>query len=181
MSRSHAPSVSYPVGRSRFLGWCLLSWLLFAAGLLTLAALHAWGRSSPDVGLRWAGLLGVTSAVSAGLCWRWWHTPTGWLTWAPVAAVPTHARDSANELATGWWWTPANGAATVGIGLPVITLDGQVCLGLRVPCQSPGVRRTAFAFLAPSQYRSRWLWVDRSMHPERWLALRRALWAVRPA
>lgn len=178
MSRGHAPSVSFPVRRSRFLGWCLLSWLLFAAGLLTLAALHAWDRSTPEAGLLWAGLLGVTSAVSARLCWRWWHTPTGWLTWEPVAAVPVHARGPTDELASGWWWTPSDGAATVGIGLPAITLDGQVCLGLWVPCQSPGAR-TVFPFFAPSQHRSRWLWVDRSMHPDRWLALRRALWAMR--
>lgn len=179
MFRCHAPSVSFPVGRSRFLGWCLLSWSLFAAGVLTLTAFHGWGSPTSETWMRWAGLLALTSALTVVLCWRWWRTPTGWLTWAPVAAVPTLAQGLADEHASGWWWTPADGTATVGIGLPVITLDGHVCLGLWVPSQSPGAR-TAFPFFALPPYRARWLWVDRAMCPERWLALRRALWAARP-
>jgi len=169
--------VSFPVGRSRFLGWCLLSWLLISTVLLTMAAMQGWSRSAPEVGWQWAGLLGMTSVWNVKLCWRWWRTPIGWLTWEPASMNLTDVR----ERTSHWLWTPAAGLSTVPIGVPVVVLDGQIGMGLRVTPHALNARRIFFIFVIPSNAHPLWFWVERSMHPERWSALRRALWAGRSA
>lgn len=85
------------------------------------------------------------------------------------------------ERTSHWLWTPAVGLATVPIGVPVVVVDGQVGMGLRVMRHASGVRRIFFIFAIPSNVHPLWLWVERSMHPERWSALRRALWVGRSA
>ena len=69
-----APSVSYPVGRSRLLGLILsLAWLLgaLATGLWTLYS-PSW---RPAIG--WAAV----AATGAFAAWRWWHGASGVLAW----------------------------------------------------------------------------------------------------
>jgi toxin CptA len=71
----HAPSVSYPVGRSSWAGAILLAaWLVGAlAGL-------AWLRGGAPA---WApALLGAMLAVTgAAAGWSWWRQPSGLLAW----------------------------------------------------------------------------------------------------
>jgi len=71
-----APSVSYPVGRSRFAGG-----LLLCAWLLGTAACVVWQMALPSIGLRsWgaAAALVMTAGIAA---WHWWRMPAGTLSW----------------------------------------------------------------------------------------------------
>ena len=72
----NAPSVLYPVGRSRFLGWLVT--LLWLAG-----ALAAAGQGWHAGGLAWPVLLTGGSVLLAGALawWSWQHTPHGALRW----------------------------------------------------------------------------------------------------
>jgi toxin CptA len=71
-----APSVSYPVGRSRFAGG-----LLLGLWLLGVAACVAWRLGSPASGARSAiaAIVLVLAAVLAS--WNWWRMPDGMLSW----------------------------------------------------------------------------------------------------
>ena len=71
-----APSVSYPVGRSRFAGALLAAlWLLGAAALL------AWTLQAAEPG--WRQLLAalVLAACGAAAAAGWWRSPAGTLAW----------------------------------------------------------------------------------------------------
>jgi len=71
-----APSVSYPVGRSRFAGG-----LLMCAWLLGAAACVAWRLTSPPSGLR-SSAAAATLVLAAGIAaWHWWRMPSGTLSW----------------------------------------------------------------------------------------------------
>ncbi len=73
----NAPSVSYPVGRSRFTGVMLLAtWLVGAVTALW------WWISQPGVASWRLGLM-TAVLVLAGLAaaWNWWHSPEGTLAW----------------------------------------------------------------------------------------------------
>ena len=178
LSRAHAPSVSFPVGRSRFLGGCLLAWLAMVAGVLTQFASHRLPFPSMGAAGPAAALLGVAVAVCVPLCWCWWHTPAGWLTWAPVVADPGEGPAAGEVAVSGWWWAPALGAAPVPLGEPVVVLDAGSRLALRVPAHPAGASAQRWS-VCQGGSATRWLWVDRSMFPSRWLALRRAVWAAR--
>jgi toxin CptA len=71
-----APSVSYPVGRSRFAGALLLcAWLLGAVACLS------WRLASPASGLR-SSAAAAALVLAAGIAaWHWWRTPAGTLCW----------------------------------------------------------------------------------------------------
>jgi len=71
-----APSVTYPVGRSRFAGALLaLAWLLGAA------AAGLWWLQSPSPGWRLGALGFVLAAAGAFAAWGWWHGAQGTLAW----------------------------------------------------------------------------------------------------
>jgi hypothetical protein len=103
-----APSVSHPVGRSRFAGFLLL--LLWLAGL---AAVAAWASQSTSPG--WRQLAGAFAVMAAGpLAFAaWFRSARGVLAWDGAA----------------WTWD-APGLA-VATGRPQLVLDWQSRLLLR--------------------------------------------------
>lgn len=133
----------------------------------------------PGFGLSWALCAALACWVCGALWWLWWRTPSGWLTWAPTESEQVDGHKLAREEATGWWWTPAMGTATLRIEAPVIVLDAGSRLGLRAVMCAP-VSGSGGHWRTRLNRQVRWLWVDRSTHPARWLPLRRALWAHRP-
>lgn len=148
-----APSVSFPVGRSRFQGQCLAAiWLLGALAVVlwwAQAAIHAWQLSLALALLAGGGMLS----------WRHWaRAPMGTLHWREQQ----------------WHFSPG-AATTADIGDdPVEPLDDlQVVLDL----QSVLLLRCA----VPGQWRGpwggQWFWLARRDDPVRWHALRRAAFA----
>ncbi|WP_192871563.1 hypothetical protein [Variovorax sp. JS1663] len=137
-----APSVSYPVGRSRIAGRLLL-------GL-------------------WAG--GVCCAIAAGLHFHAVDWRSGLLLMVVVGAgvaarVSTLRHTPAATLHfDGLCWSIPGTAGQQAFAAKV-ALDAQSSLLVRLA--SPGGAR-------------RWVWLDRHAAPERWQALRRAVYS-RPA
>lgn len=125
-----APSVNYPVGRSRFAGA-----LLAGAWLLGTLALLAWTLQAQSPGWRQLAasllLAGCGVAALAG----WWRSPAGILAW-----------DGA-----GWRWT-ATGRPDEA-GQPELALDLQSHLLLRWT-PAAGQRRWLWAMrdAAPSHW-----------------------------
>ncbi|WP_395687177.1 hypothetical protein [Caenimonas koreensis] len=72
----NAPSVTYPVGRSRFSGW--LSLLLWLVGL---ASVLMWWNTAAAPG--WRGFAMALAVVVAGICAgvAWWRSAVGQLHW----------------------------------------------------------------------------------------------------
>ncbi|MDW5443693.1 hypothetical protein [Polaromonas sp. SM01] len=72
----NAPSVVYPLGRSRFQAGVLLG--LWLAGLIVLML---WWRAAP--GLDWRLGLGLAAVLLAGVAaaWGWKNSPVGQLRW----------------------------------------------------------------------------------------------------
>jgi toxin CptA len=93
-----APSVSYPVGRSR-----LAAGLLLMAWLLGTVAVTLWWVEVRALG--WQRGASVVLVLAAGLwaAWSWWRAPAGALSW-----------DGEN-----WCWAAAGqgGAGVVAVGL----------------------------------------------------------------
>jgi toxin CptA len=102
-----APSVSYPVGRSRFAGA-----LLLGIWVLGLGTCIAWRLGSPASGWRPAVAAIILATMGAVAARCWWHTPAGMLTW--------------NQEQWGWM-----GGNTAGGTIPVVSLDLQHWLLLR--------------------------------------------------
>lgn len=76
MSLHNAPSVIYPLGRSRFLGWLLLlAWGV--AGVLTAAWWHTAAVGDARPGLGWATWLVAGAFMARG----WLGSPLGQLGW----------------------------------------------------------------------------------------------------
>jgi toxin CptA len=103
-----APSVTYPVGRSRWVAALLV--MVWLAGV---AATLRW-TTQPDLALAraggaWAAL--IASGFFAG--WKWWAGPRGELSW----------------VGANWAWTGPDGAATAG--QLQVTLDLQRLLLVR--------------------------------------------------
>jgi toxin CptA len=145
----NAPSVDFPVGRSRF----------EAAGLASVAALGAavtaaWALQSPvgSVGPVWAaGLWLVTTALAAR---GWWRTARGALAWRQGR----------------WHWLEvpeADGAGAAG-DRPATPARLSVALDLQ---------RHLLLHLNAPPARPRWLWLSRDMAPGRWDDLRRAVYS----
>ena len=97
-----APSVSYPVGRSPFLGR-----LLAGAWLAGAAACVAWAVHGATAGAAWVGAIACTGAGAGAARW-WWCQPAGLLAWD-------------GEV---WSWAPGDGPA-VAAGRPSPVLDFQ--------------------------------------------------------
>jgi toxin CptA len=93
-----APSVSYPVGRSRFAaGLLLLVWLLGTAAVIL------WAIQVRVPGWQRAASLLLVLAAGLWAAWSWWRAPRGALSW-----------DGEN-----WSWSAAGqeGTGSVEIGL----------------------------------------------------------------
>ena len=143
-----APSVSYPVGRSRF-----LMGLLLAVGLLALSGvaavvmfMPAWARVWALAG--WVGWGGV-----AVVAWR--RQPQGWLQWMPDSQVSSVA-----PCPGRWMWRSV--AYQDGVSLRCIerVQDWQTCMLLRL--RNPDGARL-------------WVWVEQRGDPACWDDLRRAV------
>lgn len=178
--RYSAPPVSYPVGRSRFLALGLMAWSVAAVGIIGLfvhdqAPLTQYVSASSLFLL--AALLGVTVALFS--CWR--VRQFGWLTWLPVH-VGRNADPTMHKAAHGrWYWSALNADVPVALDAPVVVVD----LGNHL-----AIRLSSHEFLKESTKIGRmrqlgkphptWVWLERRAQPDRWLAVRRALW-VQPS
>ncbi len=111
------------------------------------ALLCGYGWFAHGETVYWHGLAALAGVVISGcvLVWHWHFLPCGQLTWDGI----------------GWAWQ-ANGVLNPGASTGVIQceLDLQTFLLLR---------------LRPDQGPQLWLWLDRRMGSEPWIALRRAL------
>jgi toxin CptA len=107
-----APSVSYPVGHSRF-----AAMLHAGLGVLGVAAAAAFAFHSAAFGWRQAAALAVAAACAAMAAWSWHRSAQGVLCWDGLA----------------WQWE--EGAAVDG-GRPEIALDLQSQLLLRWHAES---------------------------------------------
>ena len=145
--RYNAPALRFNVGPSRFLALVAVGWV--ALGLLGLCAWALGGASKSPAALMLAALLWL--AVSVLALWRSTHLPQGVLLWD----------------GHGWHWGPA--AALVPVMPPRVHWDGQTHLLLSVQPFAPTDRRAAGS--------CQWLWLERTMQPQSWLELRRAVYS----
>lgn len=137
-----APSVSYPVGRSR-VGHAIL-WVIWAAGACCACA---WRYQNDSDEARWAMVLGAFLVASLALGWALGPRAARVLRW------------------DGAFWS-LSGAKPLGMAEATVALDLQGTLLLRL--QEAG-RAT------------QWLWADRAAAPERWNAMRRAVYCRAPS
>ena len=149
-----APPVTLPAGRSPSVAFCSrdLTLALALAGV-GLSGLWAWEvRGGPF----WPPLLGL--AVWLGYAaWAW-------------ADGQRALRDSVGALAwdgEAWYWREADHCSTSSRVAPIVCLDLQGLLLLRLIPLDPPTR--------PQQ----WLWLTSGRDPGRWRALRRALYSTR--
>ena len=137
-----APSVSFPVGRSRSAARILLVvWVLGAccAGIT--------GRLLDGVGWRLGVLLASTVLAGAWAAWAQWRQPVGRLQF------------------DGQSWS-LNGTPPIPAARLLPALDLQSLLLVR---------------LVVADRHSHWLWLERRSDPQRWLALRRAVYSRAPS
>ena len=136
----NAPSVTAPVGRSRFgLG------LVLCGGLSALALLLAWVVHVPAHPQRQL-LVGGLLALWAVLAWREQRqAATGQLQW-----------DGAS-----WWF--ASGSASQEVE-PSIVLDLQRVLFLRIEAAAPSGVRVRWCWLEAGSDRSHWLALRRALY-----------------
>ncbi|MDA7416537.1 hypothetical protein PGB34_09165 [Xenophilus arseniciresistens] len=135
----HAPSVNYPVGRSRFEGGLLLA--LALGGALVLLA---WQMQAPTPRALWA----LPWLLLVAMGWRHWRAaPRGWLRWQAGA----------------WSFEPADHAGALTHARPVappqVRLDLQGVLLLRLPGHSPG-----WIWLSRRSAPSQWNALRRAVH-----------------
>jgi toxin CptA len=145
----NAPSVSYPVGRSRFaLGILLAAWLAGFVGILLWLAQSQQHRPQAVLAFVLALGSGVWAAAS------WLRSASGRLVWTGSA----------------WTWCCGSEDADGGVDVevsPEVILDVQHSLLLRLQPE-PGDRSSA---------RVVWAWLDRGPHLSRWHDLRRAVYS----
>jgi hypothetical protein len=144
----NAPSVMYPVGRCAFhaLG------LLVLAGLVA-AVLWGWRSSAIDTRVWLATLAGALFWLVWALC-AWWRSPAGQLHWDAQAPAPQ------NTGVGAWFWRDSATQAPQPLQRlePALDLQRLMLLRLHAPKLAP-----------------RWVWVQQTRDPARWLDLRRAL------
>ncbi|MCW5653266.1 hypothetical protein [Hydrogenophaga sp.] len=151
----NAPSVSFPVGRSR-----VHAQLVFLLGLGGLSGLSAWWLLPSGLGDMHGWLAGWGALL--WLCWAaaavrvWWRAPRGLLCW------DAQARAAWNEGPAGLWlWRSAAQAFPVRELQRVdVMLDLQSTALLRLNGGPAGVA---------------WIWVECRQAPSLWVPLRRAL------
>jgi len=151
----NAPSVAYPVGRSRI-------WAGLAAGLwLAGAAVCALVLRAMDDLTGWRAMLLAAAVLAAGLgaATGWWCAAAGTLEWN----------------GEGWTRHGHGHGHTVAAGTPTVALDGQAFLLLRWQAL-PGAHMSAPG-KAWRRQRREWLWLDRAQAPQRWDGLRRAVYS----
>jgi toxin CptA len=135
-----APSVLYPLGRSRFLGcWLLAGWLL-AAGV----TLWWWRASATD---DWRPLLGCIALLFTA-----WVMATGWQR-APVGRLQWDGQR--------WRWESAVYRSGTALEPPRVVLDVQFALLLRLDNQAGAVW---WLWAERSAWPSRWLDLRRAVH-----------------
>lgn len=121
---------------------------LVALGLVGLCAWALGGARKAPAVLLLAALLWL--AVSVLALWHSTHLPTGVLLWDGL----------------GWHW--GLDAVPVPVTPPRVHWDGQTRVLLSVQLLAPTGRAAG-----PLQ----WLWVERTMQPQGWLDLRRAVYS----
>lgn len=143
-----APSVTYPVGRSRFWGWLLVALALVLLALPAIAMDGLSGGQLAGLGLgvlAWS-ILALRSAVKS---------PQGWLRYrsftraSPVGDI-------------GWFWLAGS--------MP--DEGGSPLSGLRVVAD---LQQRLLLEIHGASGLPRWIWVEAAQAPADWLALRRAL------
>ena len=140
MALHSAPSVLYPLGRSRFLGcWLLLTWLI-AAGV------NVWwflATAAAD----WRPLLGCGALlVSAWVMTTGWrHSPVGLLQWDGQC----------------WRWSSSVYRSGTALEPPVVVLDVQFALLLRLDNLAGAVW---WLWAEQSASPARWLDLRRAVH-----------------
>lgn len=144
----NAPSVMYPVGRCAFHGQ-----LLLVLASVVAASLWAWRDSGVDPGLWLVTLVGALLWLVWALL-AWWRAPTGQLHWDALAP------GLQGIDAGAWFWHDCAAPA------PQFVFGVEKALDL----QRVVLLRLRSAGLAP-----RWVWVQQTSDPARWLDLRRSL------
>ena len=115
MSSPNAPSVSYTLGRSRFLGGLLL----FLWGLATAVTLAWWGSAAPGA---WEPSLGGAALLLSG-----WGLVLGWLR-MPAGSLHWDGQQ--------WTWQSAGYLSTTVVDAPELVLDLQRLLLMRMHNQA---------------------------------------------
>ena len=135
-----APSVSYPLGRSRFLGCLLLVGWLIAAGVTLW-----WWRASATAD--WRPLLGCAALlIAAGvMATGWRRAPVGRLQWDGQR----------------WRWESVVYRSGTALEPPVVVLDVQFALLLRLDNQAGAVW---WLWAERSALPARWLDLRRAVH-----------------
>ena len=143
MTLHNAPSVSYPLGRSRFLVFFLFFGWLLAAGVTIW-----WWRSAPPDD--WRPLLGVLCCLLAGLAMTagWRRSPVGELQW-----------DGEN-----WYWESEVYQDSAELNAPVVALDLQSAMLLRLDNPAGAVW---WLWAERAAAPERWLDMRRAVHAPR--------------
>ncbi|WP_296904261.1 hypothetical protein [Polaromonas sp.] len=139
----NAPSVVYPLGRSRFLSRLLLA-LWLAGLLLALLWLYLGQRLDWRVGLAFAAVLGAGVAARAG----WSNTPTGQLVWN-------------GEV---WRWESASYQTGIAEHELYVIADFQSMLLLRLENQASA---SLWLWMERSAFPERWLDLRRAVYSAR--------------
>lgn len=140
MALHSAPSVLYPLGRSRFLGCCLLVGWLLAAGVTLY-----WWRASATTD--WRPLFGCVALLLAA-----WVIATGWQR-APVGRLQWDSQR--------WRWESAVYRSGTALEPPRVVLDVQFALLLRLDNQAGAAW---WLWAERSAWPSRWLDLRRAVY-----------------
>ncbi|MDB5857730.1 MAG: hypothetical protein JWQ76_1419 [Ramlibacter sp.] len=139
-----APSVSYPVGRSRFAAVLLaVAWLLGAAAIL------AWTLTTPFPGWRQALAAALLAGCGLAALAGWLRSPAGTLAWDGGA----------------WRWGEGVAASDLESGQPELALDLQARMLLRwVPAQGSPRWRTRWLWVERDAAVSHWEALRRAVY-----------------